>query len=156
MTTTTARTPAGTPAGGQFTATARTEPDVNLSPVTTDTPPVHPRDDRPEPLRTPAAEARFDAIWTGEVTGFSRTQVEERLAEHTQTLKDLNDRKIPPRVVIGTGYRKGRSRAIAVQWLTDQIEASQAALETDGRSDKVNQSNVRGYLRHSGQLQEAP
>ena len=104
-------------------------------------------DARPEYLRTPEAEAHFDSIWTGRTDGFSEAMVRANLQEHTAMLAGLRAGTVTPRSVIGTGYRKGASRRIAEDWLTNQIAADEGAIATRGRSHVVNQSNVRYRLR---------
>lgn len=152
MSTSTTRQPAGTPTGGQFAATARPEGSVTLAPDVQDalTHPMakHPVvDTRPEGLRTPEAEVHFDAIWSGQANGYSEEILRANLADLTATLNGLRAGTVTPRQVVGTGYKKGRARVVAEEWLTNQIAADEAAIATRGRSHAVNQSNVRYRLR---------
>jgi len=144
------RQPAGVPIGGQFAATIKPEANVTLAadllrPMAT----PNAADNRPAGLRTPEAETVFDAIWAGKASGFSEVQVTASRAENLRLLGGLRAKTIPPRHIVGTGYKKGRARPIAEEWLTRQITADDAALATRGRSDTVNQGNVRFALRRA-------
>lgn len=146
------RQPAGVPGGGQYAATAKPEGSVTLAPeveaALTHPMAKHPVvDTRPEGLRTPEAEVAFDAIWSGETVGYSEEILRTNLADLTATLEGLRAGTVTPRQVVGTGYKKGRARAVAEEWLTNQIAAQEAAIATRGRSHGVNQSNVRARLR---------
>ena len=147
------RQPAGTPAGGQFATTPNVEAAVDL---TGTHPMVAPNaaDNRSDELRTPDAEAVFDAIWVGKTTGFSEKQITSNRAEHVAMLEGLHDKTIPPRAVIGTGYKKGRARRLSEEWLIRQIAAGDAALATRGRTNSVNQGNVRYHLRDAAGRKE--
>lgn len=93
---------------------------------------------------SPEAIEHFERIWRGEAEGFSEAKIAASLAEHEKDLTDLNAGRIPPRRIVGTGYKNPRK--VAMQWLTEQIEKDRQALATRGRSDTVNRGNVRFQL----------
>lgn len=99
---------------------------------------------------SPKAVAHFEQIWAGKALGFGEVRLRESLAEDQETLRrllDPADRGVTPVHVIGTGYKPGAAKGLAVKWLEDQIEATSKALSTRGRTHAVNVSNARYRLR---------
>jgi hypothetical protein len=135
------RQPAGVPIGGQFTTQTRAEPDMHL-----DAAPhpglLVPSDRRPAHLRTPEAEAAFDAIWAGDANGFKETTVRSMRARRIRYLEALRAGTIRPNKIVGGRYPKGRAKLVAERYLTDTIAEAEADLATRGRSNRINQSNV--------------
>ena len=97
------------------------------------------------PVWTPAAEAHFDAMWNGEATGRSEAQMRESLADLEQMREDLEARRIPPRKVIGTGYKQPRQ--VAFEYLDSTIEQYERDLASKGRTSGVNVANVKHKFR---------
>lgn len=102
--------------------------------------------DLPAGHHSDAAVAHYESIWAGETTGFGKETLVKDLEENRQSRADLDARRIPPRSVIGTGYR-GNTRKGAEVWLDKQRAEIEQALATRGRSESVNKSNVRSRLR---------
>lgn len=90
-------------------------------------------------------DAEFEAIWTGAATGFSESKLRGDLAGDRQALADLHAHRITPRSVVGTGYKNGRK--VAVEYLTKRIADGERDVESRGRTNSVNQSNVHCGLR---------
>lgn len=79
-------------------------------------------------------------IWRGEEVGVTETMARQQLAEHRQTLADLNAGRIKPSRVVGNVRRPMTN---ARDWLGRMIEQCEQAIETEGQSHPINQSNAR-------------
>ena len=87
----------------------------------------------------------YEAIWSGEINGFSETKLRESLAYDLAMLEDLKAGKIRPSNVIGTGY-KGNTRKLATVYLLNSIADRHRDLESRGRTNGTNQANVKFHL----------
>lgn len=95
----------------------------------------------------PKVIAAFERIWTGQATGFSEAALRGHLAEIRQMQADLVAHRIRPSKVVGRGYKPRAVRQVAMTWLSRQIADLELAIETRGRTNTVNVSNVRYFLR---------
>lgn len=87
----------------------------------------------------------FERIWTTNEGGFGEAYYRDDLARLITMRAQLEAKQIPPRRVVGTGYKNPRK--VAFEYLDSQIAKAREALATRGRSCFVNQSNVRVALR---------
>ena len=56
-------------------------------------------------------------------------RLKENLKDMIDTQKKFLAKEIPPRQIIGTGYKAGQSRRIATKWLEDRIAEYEQAIE---------------------------
>ena len=75
---------------------------------------------------------------------FSEKYAVNELAELELDLRKLNDGKLAPRKVVGTGYKNAKK--VAQDWLQSQINKQKLAIKTNGLSDYTNHRNFRSYL----------
>lgn len=87
------------------------------------------------------AEDAFERIWNGEGGGFSKDHFERELIETQELQRQLSNGSIRPSKLVGTGYRN--SRKVAEEFLSDRLASTKLALQTRGRSNALNTSNVR-------------
>jgi hypothetical protein len=121
------RAPKGSPVGGQFTESRK--PDGG--------------DLASDSYYTPEALAEFEAIWSGTKTGFSEHDLRNDLSYLQKLQADLDDKIVPPRKVVGTGFAKGvDTRKLAENWIDERVSETLRGLATRGRSNRTNQMNV--------------
>jgi hypothetical protein len=75
---------------------------------------------------------------------FSEKYAVNELAELELDLRRLNDGKISPTKIIGSGYKNPKK--VAQEWLQSQIKKQKSIIETNGLSNKTNHSNFRHEL----------
>ena len=81
--------------------------------------------------------------WSGN-DYFSKKYALNELAEFELDLRRLEDGKISPSKIIGTGYKNPKK--IAKEWLESQIKKQKSIIETNGLSNKINYSNFKHNL----------
>lgn len=101
----------------------------------------------PADLITQPCVDLFEEIWRGESTGMNEPWFQRTLADNRQMRRDLSDKIVPPRLIIGTGYR-GDTRKLANDYLDKVERGLLQAIATRGRSWSVNIGNVRHAARN--------
>lgn len=95
-------------------------------------------------------DEHFERIWAGEATGFGEKYVRNELVELAALRSGLEDKTVPPRHIVGTGYKNGRK--IAFEYL-DRMEATyRRAVEVRGRNLSVNVSNSNHEVRRAEEV----
>ncbi|MEV6421617.1 hypothetical protein [Streptomyces sp. NPDC051662] len=97
------------------------------------------------PAPSAAEVALYEAIWRGELDGFSERALRESLKEARTLLAGLRARTIRPSAVVGTSYKRHVVRRVAEGYLLARITTDEAAIASRGRSHFLNQGNVRFY-----------
>jgi len=98
---------------------------------------------------TDEAQAMFEAMWRGDLGGFTESRVRASLAEHEQDLALVRAGRKSPRKVLGP-YVEGKGiKAEAVRVLEVFIAEAREDIETRGQSNTVNRANVRYHLIRS-------
>jgi hypothetical protein len=75
---------------------------------------------------------------------FSEKYAVNELAELELDLRKLNDGRLAPRKVVGSGYKNAKK--VAQEWLQSQIDKQKLAIKTNGLSNYTNHRNFRSYL----------
>lgn len=87
----------------------------------------------------------IDNVNNGSQNGFTVTHLQGRLAEHKNLLQQLQDKKIRPSAIIGSGYVNPREAAL--EWLHVQITSESLEVISGGMLNSVNLSNYAYHLR---------
>ncbi|MFE2639498.1 hypothetical protein ACFXKF_32850 [Streptomyces scopuliridis] len=97
------------------------------------------------PAPSSAEVGLYEAIWCGELDGYSELALRESLKEARTLLAGLRARTIRPSAVVGTRYKRHVVRRVAEGYLLARITTDEAAIASRGRSHYLNQGNVRFY-----------
>jgi len=88
-----------------------------------------------------------DFIWNGDDSRLNKAGTENRLQEYKQMKEDFDNKLIPPRKIIGTGYKPQYVRKIANEYLDKMIKEFTLNVNTKGTTSDINQANFKHWLR---------
>ena len=71
------------------------------------------------PILTSGTITSIERNYFGPTFNLTKEFLKKQIKEHTDTYHKLVNREIPPRSVVGTGYKNGRK--VAETWLKEQI-----------------------------------